>query len=520
MYLLISPIVILYKKHKQKSYPGIVREQIKYLLYSIFIFFVIGLLSNSILPVFFQIYYFNGLGPAFALILVYAMYFIISRYRFLDLKIILQRSLIYSVLLLLIVSFYLIVLFTFNLIFNFTNIHLNLISSVVTTIIAIGTIPYLEKIFRRTTDKFFFKDTYNYSGAMETLSHILNNYIDLESIIHLTEENLKSIFRTKEVKIIVGNNTKKVGNPNYELTIPLTFKNKNIGSINVGEKLSGDIYSKSDIKLLNTLANQLNVSISRAKLNKKLKKYSKMLEQKVESRTEDLIKAYTHQQRITHEVSHNLQTYLTVLKSELEVFREKNIPEAQITNIEKMTNNISSFIYNFLELSQLESGAESFPVNKLNLSDLLIEILEYTTIIVEQNNISIEHNITNDIYINGNNKKIEELVHCIIGNSIKYMPERKNKIIKISLKKSLDKAIIKIEDNGIGIKEEYLKNIFNRFYRCPNALNRKGSGLGLPIAKALVEKMKGTIQLISTENESTTCIINFPLDTDSESFSK
>lgn len=209
MYLLISPIIILWKKYKQRSHPLIVQEQIKYLFYSILFFFVIGLLSNLILPVFFSIYYFNGLGPAFALVLVYAMYFIISRYRFLDLRIVLQRSLIYSVLLLLIIFFYLTTLLTLSNLFDFSKTHLNLISSIVTTIIAIFSTPYLEKFFRRTTDDIFFKDTYDYSVAMETFSHILDNNIELKKIIYLVEETLKNTLRAKYVKINVGKKKKK-----------------------------------------------------------------------------------------------------------------------------------------------------------------------------------------------------------------------------------------------------------------------------------------------------------------------
>jgi signal transduction histidine kinase len=120
--------------------------------------------------------------------------------------------------------------------------------------------------------------------------------------------------------------------------------------------------------------------------------------------------------------------------------------------------------------------------------------------------IRLEKNIRPGIKIIGNDKKIEEMITNLISNSVKYIG--RGDFIKISLNLLDEKAVIKIEDNGIGIEKENLKKIFNRFF-CSNKNGIKGSGLGLAIVKKIVDLHNGDIEVKSKKEKGTIFKIYF-----------
>jgi signal transduction histidine kinase len=120
--------------------------------------------------------------------------------------------------------------------------------------------------------------------------------------------------------------------------------------------------------------------------------------------------------------------------------------------------------------------------------------------------IKLKKNIKPGIKIIGNDKKIEEMTTNLISNSIKYIG--RGNFIKISLNLLDEKAVIKIEDNGIGIKKENLKKIFNKFF-CSNKNGIKGSGLGLAIVKKIVDLHNGDIEVKSKKEKGTIFKIYF-----------
>src|SRR3989339_662061 len=149
----------------------------------------------------------------------------------------------------------------------------------------------------------------------------------------------------------------------------------------------------------------------------------------------------------------------------------------------------------------------------INLSALLEEFSESVHIIIQEKSIKLIHDIEENICIMGNKGEIEELLMNLISNSIKYMNEdRENKII-INLyrhKNKHNKAILTIEDTGIGISSEHLPNLFSKFYRIKDDKKTKGRGRVLMISKKIVEKHSGR-KVESQVGKGTKFIIDFPL---------
>jgi len=114
-------------------------------------------------------------------------------------------------------------------------------------------------------------------------------------------------------------------------------------------------------------------------------------------------------------------------------------------------------------------------------------------------------NLSNLGYIRGHKRSLESLFSNLISNALKFQPQNKihKPIIKISQTKINNEFLIQVEDNGIGIKEEHLTNIFEPFKRLNYALAYEGTGLGLSICKAIVEKHKGRIEVESELSKGT-----------------
>jgi signal transduction histidine kinase len=187
-------------------------------------------------------------------------------------------------------------------------------------------------------------------------------------------------------------------------------------------------------------------------------------------------------------------------------------PNEKINVFEKSIDRISEFIYNLLKLAKLETSEGDFKKDKINLSKTLNELIEYFSVLAQEQNINIKSRIEPGTIIMGQKDKLEELVTNLVSNSFKYMPESGKREVVIKLIKAGGKARLIIEDTGIGISKKDLPNIFKRFYRIKkDNHNIQGTGLGLAICKKIIEKHNGIIKAESEPGKGAKFTINFPL---------
>lgn len=213
------------------------------------------------------------------------------------------------------------------------------------------------------------------------------------------------------------------------------------------------------------------------------------------------------------DISHNLQTPLAVIKSELRHLKPHVKDRKKISAFEKSIDEVSKFIYNLLNLTKLERKDNILKLEPINISSTILDFIEYFELIAKEKNISLENLIEDDIYVMGSKEKLEEVIVNLVSNASKYMNNSDERKINISLKKSNDFACIKVKDTGIGIRKEDISNIFSRFYRSPgkNISNIKGSGIGLAICKIIVEKHNGTIKVRSKLGKGSEFTVAIPL---------
>lgn len=149
--------------------------------------------------------------------------------------------------------------------------------------------------------------------------------------------------------------------------------------------------------------------------------------------------------------------------------------------------------------------------SNINLSKMLSDTLLVFEVVIFEKGLILEEDIVNDIFINGEKDQIKKLISILMDNAIKYTND--NGKILVSLKAERNKAKLIIKNTGEGIKKEHLEKIFERFYRVDDSRDRGtgGYGLGLSIAKAIVDDHKGKIHAESIINNETSFIVELPL---------
>lgn len=222
------------------------------------------------------------------------------------------------------------------------------------------------------------------------------------------------------------------------------------------------------------------------------------------------------QNRFISDASHELRTPLTSLKTAMEVnLRDKNfsVEEAKtlIKDSIEEVNKLQSLSEELLQLAQYHKPNPSLRMEKISLVNLVRGVLAKMKPMINKKKITINNRVK-DIYIEGNKYNLADLLVIILDNAIKYSPQKGT--VTLSTWKKQKFLYMSIQDEGVGISEKDLPHVFDRFYRADSARAKKsagGFGLGLSIAKKIVETYKGTINLKSKVGAGTTVEIGLPI---------
>lgn len=225
-------------------------------------------------------------------------------------------------------------------------------------------------------------------------------------------------------------------------------------------------------------------------------------------------KAWDQQKQFIADASHELKTPLTVISTNTDVIlsNSSDTVESQskwLNYIKNETIRMTKLVNSLLYIAKYDANETKILFKKINLSNIISSIcLQYEPLIYE-NNKKLITDIDNNITIMGDEDKIKQLLNILMDNALKY--SLNNGIIKISLKKNKQSNVyITVSNSSETINKEQLNKIFDRFFRIDSSRNRKtgGSGLGLNIAKSIVEIHKGSINVMNKDN-ITSFIITF-----------
>ena len=214
------------------------------------------------------------------------------------------------------------------------------------------------------------------------------------------------------------------------------------------------------------------------------------------NKTKDLIADISHQ---TKTPITNLSLYISLLEDD---------PKDEYLEIIKYElNKLEFLIQNLVKSSRLESDIISLQKHQANLKDLVEDVLREFKVILDEKCISINLK-DEDLIFNLDERWLKEAIHNLVDNAIKYSPN--GSTINISIYKSYLNYNLDIENECKDLSEETLPKIFERFYRGANSVSKDGLGLGLFIAREIIEKHGGNIRASLDENRIKFSV-DFPL---------
>ena len=215
------------------------------------------------------------------------------------------------------------------------------------------------------------------------------------------------------------------------------------------------------------------------------------------------------------DVSHELKTPITSIMGYadtlLECEYDKETQDKFLNVIASEARRMAKLVTDLLILSRYDNNKVKKEITEFDLGDLVKKCQEKLQLEINKKGHEVECFVTANVPpVKADKDGIERVVLNIMTNSIKYTPENGN--IKIYVGFVYNDAYIKIIDNGIGIPEEDLNRIFERFYRVDKARTREmgGTGLGLSIAKEIFDQNKGSIDIKSEKGKGTEVVIRIP----------
>ncbi len=227
-------------------------------------------------------------------------------------------------------------------------------------------------------------------------------------------------------------------------------------------------------------------------------------------------KALNEQKRFVSDASHELKTPLTSLQTSIEVaLRDKklNLKEAKKVLTESLEDvgGMNKLATDLLKLTWYQAGGNNFSLEKVSTRETIETVKKKINPLAKKRQIKIIYKIKN-LNIKANKEGLVQLITILIDNAIKY--SKKSGGITVSIEKSRNFVVIKVKDKGIGIPKKDIPHIFDRFYRVDQSrskTNIDGFGLGLSMAKRIVDLHKGTIKVKSEKVKGTIFTVKLPL---------
>jgi len=216
-------------------------------------------------------------------------------------------------------------------------------------------------------------------------------------------------------------------------------------------------------------------------------------------------------------LSHELKSPINAIEGYLRIMQEKQVGEliddykVMIERSIERLKGMRGLIMDLLDLTKIESGRRTREIKNIDLHDVAKIVVDTVEPLAIQRNIKIYLDADENIFLNADSYEIEVILNNFVSNAVKYNKE--NGKVYLQLKRYDDFISIVIEDTGIGMTEEETALLFKDFVRIKNEKTRNisGSGLGLSIAKKMLEIYKGAIEVESTPNIGTKFILKIPV---------
>ncbi len=551
---------------KFRAASAVARMQIQLVMIGLFGGFGLTLLATIILPLGLGVTTLIPFSSVFLFLMGGAIAYAILRRRLFNISSIVARAAAFTLLLITVGILYVVAAFTTASFFfgNDTVSTLHQTINVITTVVLAFTFQPMRRFFERVTDRVFYRERYDSQVVLNNFSKILVSELDLARILKrsVTElcENLhiqfgqiivfndERVYRVEHYgqlprRLMVAPELKMLNQPmlvadeleggtrkalmedhGIRVSLALRTREEFVGYLLLGDKLSGDIYSSQDVELLEIIGKQLAVAILNAKAYAQIQEFNLTLQARVDHATNRLRVANRHLKELDRAkdefismASHQLRTPLTTIKGYLSMMQEgdagkltaaqKEFVGYAFGSSERMVNLISDL----LNVSRLSAGRFLIQTKPTDMVQMIADEVRQLSTHAAAKGIALIFEPPTDplppAEIDDN--KTRQVVMNFIDNAIYYTKEGE---VRVVLEQSGDRVRLEVRDTGIGVPDDARKKLFSKFYRADNAqtVRPDGTGLGLYLAKRVVEDQGGTIIFNSVEGKGSTFGFELP----------
>lgn len=506
------------------------------------------------------------LGPLFSFVMASAIFYAIARQGLFDLRWAAVRTAVYALTLGTLSGFYLVIVFLVfdQLLSQSSDLNQTLLNVALTLILALAFQP-IKSFFDRLTHRLFYKDMYDADEFFDTFNKVLTSTTDLTTLLRRSATLIADTLRAEQAHFLIyesatrhitggTDNFRSVPAKEYStlpvdggimlltqmtdsklrrffisrrlsIVMPLRRGGELIGFLSLGEhRTSG--YTSRDIRLLETVTDELVIAIENALSVQEIRELNAHLEQRVNAATKELRTSNAQLQRLDEAkdefmsmASHQLRTPLTSIKGYISMLMEGDVgavtPEQKhllreaFISSERMVRLISDF----LNVSRLQTGKFVIEKRPVDLAKLVRNELESLEPNAAARGLKFIYEHSKKIpKLSLDENKIQQVVMNFSDNAIYYSKD--GSTIAVTLKLVKGAVEFKVKDTGIGVPEAQQDQLFNKFFRATNARQQRpdGTGVGLFLAKKVIDAHDGDIIFTSKENRGSTFGFRLPLE--------
>ncbi|MFM9278582.1 sensor histidine kinase [Paenibacillus jiagnxiensis] len=224
---------------------------------------------------------------------------------------------------------------------------------------------------------------------------------------------------------------------------------------------------------------------------------------------EPIKEAFAKQKQFIADASHELKTPLTIINTNTDVLLSNGTDTIQnqtkwLQYIKSETERMTKLTNDLLYLTEMDDSRTGLLFSRFDMSEAVETIILTMEAVIFEKQIKLDYDIEPGLTVLGSSEQIKQVVMILLDNAVKYTPPSGK--VTVALKKQHNDVVLAVSNTGEGIAPEHLHRIFDRFYRTDTSRARKqgGYGLGLAIAKSIIDQHKGKIYTKSVAGESTT----------------
>jgi signal transduction histidine kinase len=546
-------------------------KAIRIVFYTVLVAVVYGLISNVAVPLISGGQSYAGLGILTVDIFAVGFALSIIRGRLLDVKLYAVRTVVYILSLATLAGVYGLAAFVISqFILGYADSPLQIVINISLALLLAFIFQPIRRFFDRVTNRIFYRDEYSSEAFFAELNQILATTTDLRKLLERTAQFIGDALKAEHATFFIyhknahhvsvgtaqhvklptadarqldiyiaehGNGViitdfvkdnsfikRLLASHKISVLLPLSHKEIVVGYFMLGVHRRNE-YSRRDIRMLDTIDDELIIAIQNAVSLQEVRDLNASLEQRISEATRELRASNAQLQRLDEAkdefismASHQLRTPLTSIKGYISMLMEgdvgkvstdqKHLLQEAFVSSERMVRLIGDF----LNVSRLQTGKFVIEKQPVDLAKLVGREIESLGPNASARSLTFEYKQPRNFpMLSLDESKIQQVIMNFADNALYYSKEKTT--IKVSLAVVKDRVEFKVKDTGIGVPLSEQDNLFSKFYRATNARKQRpdGTGVGLFLAKKVIDAHDGKVVFESKENKGSTFGFSLPL---------